>query len=161
MALAATRTRHDGSSDTLVRLTWTTSSSHSRLRRHILPPLAPCSFPTGRLSPGRAIPLPLQHDEVHRLPFLRGCLQRAERKPDRDSLAARRRDRRRRLSRYQPPLSLDGLQPLPRCRLPEGLPGRCLHQRSSDGHRDAFRRCLYRLPVLRVELPLLRSAIQC
>ncbi len=47
---------------------------------------------------GRAVSLPLRHDEVHRLPLLRGGVQRAERKPRRHQLAPRRRARRRHVS---------------------------------------------------------------
>ena len=41
------------------------------------------------------------------------------------------------------------------------LPGRRLHQRSRHRHRPALRRCLHRLPVLCLELPLLRPPVQC
>ena len=50
----------------------------------------------------RAVPLPRGHGDVHRLQVLRRRLQRAERQPGVDQLAARRRDRRRMVSRRQP-----------------------------------------------------------
>ena len=52
-----------------------------------------------RARPRRAVPLSLRHGEVHRLQVLRRRLQRAERQPGGDQLAARRRDRRRLVSR--------------------------------------------------------------
>ena len=70
----------------------------------------------------RAVPLPRRHGEVHRLQVLRRRVQRAERQPCDDQLAARRGDRRRLVSHDHALVSLDGVQSLPRADVPAGLP---------------------------------------
>ena len=109
---------------------------------------------------GEQYPLPRGHGGVHRLQVLRGRLQRAERQPGGDQLAARRRDRRRMVSRGQPVVSVDGLQSLPRADVSGGLPGRRLYQGSDHWHRASQRRRLHRLSVLHVELFVRRPAVQ-
>jgi hypothetical protein len=109
---------------------------------------------------GRTVPVPLRYGQVHRLPVLRGGLLRAERQPDGVELAAGGRNRRRRLSVHAAVLPLDRLQPLSRCGMFEGLPGGRVPERSSHRDRAAQRGSLHRLPVLHLELPLRRAAVQ-
>ena len=113
-------------------------------------------------APGRrrAVPLPLRHGEVHRLQVLRRRLQRAERQPGGDQLAARRRDRRRLVSERHALVPLDGLQPLPRADLPEGCPVDAYTKDPVTGivrhSADACIGC----QVLHLELLVRRAAVQ-
>ena len=53
-----------------------------------------------------------------------------------------------------------GVQSLPGTGLPAGLPGGRLHQEHADRTGAALCRCLHRMRVLHLELPLRRAAIQ-
>ncbi len=101
-----------------------------------------------------AVPLRLLDGRLRGLPLVRGGLCGAERAPAGDRVAARRRDRGRLLPRDQALPPLDVVQPLPRARLPRGLPDQRLHQ-ARQRRGGAPGRRVHRLPVLHLELPLL------
>ena len=83
--------------------------------------------------PGRAVPLSRRHGQMHRLQMLRRRLQRAERQPRGDQLAARERDRRRLVSARRALVHVDRVPSLPGADVSAGLPGRRLYEGRGTG----------------------------
>ncbi len=114
-----------------------------------------------RAWPGRAVPLPRRHGQVHRLQVLRRRLQRAERQPGGDQLAPRRARSKAAGIRSASAsyLSMGCNHCLePTCL--QGCPVDAYTKDAGHRHRPPQRRRLHRLPVLHVELLVRRAAVQ-